>query len=88
MQSSKSAWRTANAILGAALSIGLTAIFDLGFHPPLLMLPVAFVVFWSALFLFLDWLFVKRPEKVKENVPITGKERRRRQREFYDSLPR
>ena len=88
MQSPKSAWRIANAIVSCALSIGITAMFDVRFGPHVLALPAVFVAFWSALFLLLEWLFITRPEEVKKNVPITSKEWRRRQKRFYDSFPR
>jgi hypothetical protein len=88
MQSPKSVRRVANAIIAVALSTGVTAMFDVRFSPPVLVLPAVFVAFWSALFLFLEWLFITRPEEVKKNVPITSKEWRRRQKRFYDNLPR
>jgi len=62
--------------------------FDVRFSPPLLVLPVVFMVFWSGFIIFLDWLFVTRREAVKKHLPITSNEWRRRQKRFYDNLPR
>jgi hypothetical protein len=88
MLSTQNAWRITNAVAAAALSLGITAMVEVRLRLHLLALPIVFVVAWSLFFLFLDSLFVRRAERVKKNVPITSKERGRRQKRFYDSLPR
>jgi len=71
-------------IFAMAWAIGITGLFAKFAPRAFAVLPVVFVVSWSGLY-FVDWLLIKRPERVNKNVPITSKEWRRRQKEFYDS---
>jgi hypothetical protein len=81
--------RIGYGILSFFFAGGVTVVFNVLLNPSIfLILPVVFVTLWSGIYLFLDWLFVQRPERVKKNVPTTSEEWRRKQKDFYDSLPR
>ena len=88
--------RVGNAAFSGALAMGATA--GIGgrltnggsklTYSSVIALLVFFAAFWGLLYLLLDWIFITRPKQVKKNVPITSKEWQRRQKQFYDNLPR
>jgi hypothetical protein len=81
--------RIGNGIISGMLAIGVTAVFGIKLdRPPLAAILVFFAASWGLIYLAWDWFFVTRPKQVKKNVPITSKEWRRRQKQFYDNLPR
>ncbi len=83
--------RMGYGIISGSLAIGLTALFaaKLTWGPlAILFSLIFFAASWGLLFLLWNWVFVTRPKRVKKNVPITSNEWRRRQKQFYDNLPR
>jgi hypothetical protein len=81
--------RIGNGIISAMLAIGVTTLFGAkSGRPSLAAILVFFVAAWGLFYMLWGWVFVTRPREVKKNVPITSKEWRRRQKQFYDNLPR
>jgi hypothetical protein len=77
------------AVMALPCAVFVLAFFWKAFGSRILaVLPIILVASWSGFYLLWDWIFFARPERVKKNVRITSKEWRRRQKEFYDSLPR
>jgi hypothetical protein len=44
--------------------------------------------FWVAFYFVWKWVFIERPAELNGRPPISGKELRRRKKEFFDSLER
>jgi ammonia channel protein AmtB len=76
-------------IFSGMFAIGLTAMFGAKMaRPSLTAVVVFFAASWGLIYLLWEWVFITRPQQVRKNVPITSKEWKRRQKGFYDSLPR
>jgi CHASE2 domain-containing sensor protein len=88
--------RVGNAVFSGALAMGATALFGAKLthtganltYTSVIAIVVFYAASWGLLYLLWDWIFVTRPKQVKKNVPITSKEWQRRQKQFYDNLPR
>jgi hypothetical protein len=77
------------SILLAAMgsSVLVTLAFG-GLIPSSLFRVLFFVGFFVGSALMWYWFVFVRPAELKKKLPITSKEWQRRQKEFYDSLPR
>jgi hypothetical protein len=61
-----------------------------GFDPrlgPGIVLSV-FLVSWVASYFVADWIMFERSDELRKKYPISSKELRRKNKEFYDNLPR
>jgi hypothetical protein len=47
-----------------------------------------FVVLTSALYVVWMWVFFEHPAKIAKKLPISGKELRRKKKQFFDNLPK
>jgi hypothetical protein len=73
-------------VVATFLAIGVTAIaYKTWPQSPVFLTVVIFIVVWANVFFATDWYF-SRPDELKLKLPITGAERRRRSREFYEWL--
>jgi chromate transport protein ChrA len=73
----------------ALLVILVLRIFHKSLHGSVSLL--AFIFFAVAAFFFYffwTWLFFVHPSEIARKFPITGKELRKRKKDFYDTLPR
>jgi hypothetical protein len=60
-----------------------------GFNPhaaPGIVLSV-FLITWVASCFVGHWIMLERPDELRKKYPISSKELRRKNREFYDNLP-
>lgn len=52
------------------------------------VLVVIFVVLTFALYVVWMWIFFEHPAEIAKKLPISGKELRRKKKQFFDNLPK
>jgi hypothetical protein len=77
--------------LGSWLYALASAVLALvAFHPnvrPIFLL-VIFVAMWLLFRIVWGWIFFQRRAELDKKIPVTSRELRKRQKEFFDSLER
>jgi hypothetical protein len=66
----------------AFISQRLSPIFGFG------VLFLIFVILTSALYVVWKWIFFEHPDEIAKKLPISGKELRRKKKQFFDNLPK
>jgi hypothetical protein len=86
MMNKDTARRAYAVVASTFLGIGVTAVAYKAWHQlPMFLIVTIFIVVWANLFFATSWFF-SRPDALRRSLPITGAERRRTNKHFYEWL--